>query len=156
MEVFLGMALGGLGSWIVVRGRPVPVPTVVSQSGRDQALIRLLQGAQRSVLMKVESLTLVPVGNELAQALQRKVSVNLELPLGAATDLEVSRIARLLMDLGAQVSFRGGSTERFRGALVVVDGDRFLYSAGPLERVAPDSEVAFVTGPVGDSKGRVP
>lgn len=106
--------------------------------------------------MKVESLTLVPVGNELAQALQRKVSVNLELPLGAATDLEVSRIARLLMDLGAQVSFRGGSTERFRGALVVVDGDRFLYSAGPLERVAPDSEVAFVTGPVGDSKGRVP
>jgi hypothetical protein len=90
----------------------------------------------------------VPAGNELAQALQRKVSVNIELPLDASLDAASSQLPRILMDLGAVVAFKSDATGNYRGTLLIVDDRQFMYSALPLTLSAPGARVSYVVGPV--------
>ena len=144
----LSLGAGGLTFCNLLKTRPGPARTVMSQAGRDQAVIRLLQGARRSVYLRTEALALVPAGNELAQAFQRHASVTVELPLDAGFDPEKSRLPRILMELGAVVTFRSDATANYRGTLLVVDGDRFLYSASPLTLSPPGAMVSYVAGPV--------
>ena len=144
----LSLGAGGFTFCDAMRGRWRPSRTVVSQAGRDQAVLRMLQGARSSVYLRTEALTLVPAGNELAQALQRKVSVSIELPLDASIDAEGSQLPRILMDLGAVVTFRGVDTRNYRGTWLVVDEQQFLYSALPLTLSAPGTLVSYVRGPI--------
>jgi len=144
----LSLGAGGFTFWNAMRGRWNPTRTLVSQAGRDQAVIRMLQGARRSVSLRTETLTLVPAGNELAQALQRKVSVNIELPLDASLDAASSQLPRILMDLGAVVAFKSDATGNYRGTLLIVDDRQFMYSALPLTLSAPGARVSYVVGPV--------
>jgi len=140
--------LGGIASWKAARPEPAPAALVVSHAGRDQALIQLLQGARKSVYLRTESLALVPVGNELAQAVQRNAAVSVDLPLDAGLSPRGSRLPRILMDLGAIVTFQSDPSGNYRGTYVVVDGSRFLYSAAPLGLSPPGALVSYVTGPV--------
>ena len=144
----LSLGVGGFTFCHSMRGRRSPTRTIVSQAGRDQALIRMLQGAQRSVYLRTETLALVPAGNELAQALQRKVSVSMELPLDSSLSGTGSQLPRILMDLGAVVAFRSDAIGNYRGTLLVVDDRQFLYSASPLTVGAPGAMVSYVKGPV--------
>ena len=118
---------------------------LVGQAGRDQALLRLIHGARRSIYLQTEQLTLVPVANELAQAVQRGVAVNLDLPLEVGSGN--SRLLRVLMQLGAVVAFKEDATGSIRGAYLEVDGQTFLYSAAPVTINVPGACVSFVTGP---------
>ena len=144
----LSLGAGGFTFCDAMRGRWIPTRTVLSQAGRDQAVIQMLQGARKSVYLRTEILTLVPAGNELAQALQRKASVSMELPLDASLNGAGSQLPRILMDLGAVVAFKSDATGNYRGTLLVVDDRQFLYSALPLTLSAPGTMVSFVTGPV--------
>ena len=143
----LSLGAGGVTFCDAMRGRWRLTRTVLSQAGRDQAVIRMLQGARRSVYLRTETLALVPAGNELAQALQRKVSVSMELPLEAGLNGSDSQLPRILMDLGAMVAFKSDATGNYRGTLLVVDGHHFLYSALPLTLSAPGAMVSYVVGP---------
>jgi hypothetical protein len=109
---------------------------------------RLIQGARKSVYLRTEGLTLVPAANELAQAFQRKASVIVELPLDSGMSGEGSRIPRILMDLGAVVTFRRELSGNYRGTYVVVDGNCFLYSTAPLGLSQPGALVSYVAGSV--------
>ena len=120
----------------------------ISQAGRDKALLRLVQGARRTVYLRTERLSLVPAGNELAQAVQRGVAVNLELPLEAGSNADDARLPQLLMDLGAVVAFKGDASRSIRGAYLEVDGEVFLYSAAPAAVCLPGASVSFVSGPL--------
>ena len=102
-----------------------------SHAGRDQGLIQLLQGARKSIYLRTEGLTLVPAGNELAQAAQRQAAVTIELPLDTGFSSGGSRLPRMLMELGAVVSFRSDPAWNYRGTYLEIDGERFLYSASP-------------------------
>lgn len=137
--------LGGLGSLAVVSQRQVQAPIVLSQAGRDQALIWMLKGARRTIYLRSKGLALVPVGNELAQALQRGTTVVVELPLCSATSCLDSRLATMIMELGAVVTFRDDAARQDQGTLLVIDGTRFLYSASPLILSSPGSEVSYVS-----------
>jgi hypothetical protein len=130
-----------------MRERQSPPTTVVSQAGRDQAVILMLQGARRRVYLRTAALALVPVGNELAQAIQRKASVTVELPLDASLNGVDSQLSRILMDLGAVVTFKSDAAENHLGTLLVVDDNQFLYSASPLTLSAPGTMVSYVVGP---------
>jgi hypothetical protein len=145
--VLAATLLGGIVSWKAVRLQPAAVALIVSHTGRDQALIQLLQGARKSVYLRTEGLSLVPAGNELAQAVQRKAVVTVELPLDAGLSSGGSRLPRMLMDLGAIVTFRSDPSGNYRGTYVVVDGTRFLYSAAPLGLSPPGALVSYVAGP---------
>jgi len=146
LVVSLGVCgITGCGS---VRGRRREARTVISQAGRDQAVIRLLQGARRCVYLRTEALALVPVGNELVQALQRQVSVTMELPLDAGLNSGRSQLPQILMDMGAVVEFRSDLVGNYRGTLLVVDEREFLYSATPLTFSIPGTMVSFVAGPI--------
>ena len=81
MGILAATVHGGIASWNAVRPQAAPVALVVSHAGRGQALAQLLQGARNSVYLRTEFLALVPAGNELAQAIQRKAFVAVELPL---------------------------------------------------------------------------
>jgi hypothetical protein len=144
----LSLGAGGLTFCLSMQERRTPARTVVSQAGRDQAAILILQGARRSVYLRTETLALVPVGNELAQALQRKVSVSIELPLGASLNAGGSQLPRILMDLGAVVAFKSDAIANYCGTLLVVDDQQFLYSASPLTLSAPGAMVSYVMGQV--------
>ena len=144
--LFLGAS--GFTFCDAMRGRWSPTRTVLSQAGRDQAVILMLQGARRTVYLRTETLALVPAGNELAQALQRKVSVSMELPLDASLSGAGSNLPRILMDLGAVVAFKSEARGNYRGTLLVVDDRQFLYSALPLTLSAPGAMVSYVKGPV--------
>ena len=146
--VALSLGAGDFTSCDAIRGRWSPTRTVLSQAGRDQAVIQMLQGARRSVYLRTEALTLVPAGNELAQALQRTVSVSMELPLDASLNGAGSQLPRILMELGAVVAFKSDSTGNYRGALLVVDDRQFLYSALPLTLSPPGAMVSYVVGPI--------
>ena len=148
MGILGATLLGGITTWQAVRSEPAPAELVVSHAGRDQAVIQLLQGAQKSVHLRTGGLALVPVGNELAQAVQRNVAVSVDLPLDAGLSPGGSRLPRVLMDLGAIVTFRSDPSENYRGTFVVVDGTRFLYSAAPLGLSPPGALVSYVAGPV--------
>ena len=145
------VSMGGSGytAWAALKASRERGAVVVSHSGRDQALVRLIQGARRSVWVRTECLTLTPIGNELAQAFQRGVSVRVELPLQAGTSAAESRLPRILMELGAQVSFRSDPALHYRGAYVEVDGRTFFYSAAPLAPNVPGALVSYVAGPLG-------
>ena len=91
-------------------------------------------------------MTLTPVGNELAQAIQRKVPVTVELPLASGMNPVESRLPRLLMDLGAMVTFKSDPASNYRGSYVVVDGHQILYSAAPLGYSPPGALVSYVVG----------
>jgi hypothetical protein len=108
----------------------------------------MLQDARKSVYLRTEVLTLVPAGNELAQALQRKVTVSMELPLDASLNGVGSQLPRILMDLGAVVTFKSDATGNYRGTLLVTDDRQFLYSASPLTLNAPGAMVSYVKGPI--------
>jgi len=110
----LSLGAGGLTFCHSMRERRAPARTVVSQAGRDQAVILMLLGTRRNVYLRTEALALVPVGNELAQALQRKVSVNIELPLDASLNAGGSQLPRILMDLGAVVAFKSDASGNYR------------------------------------------
>lgn len=138
--------LGAFECWQAVRPEPAPAAIVVSLKGRDQALIQLLKGARKSVYLRSEGLTIVPVGNELAQAIQRKAIVSVDLPLDAGLNPEGSKLPRLLMEMGAIVTFRSAPPENHRGTYVVVDGTRFLYSAAGLRLSPPGALVSYVVG----------
>ena len=142
----LSLGAGGITTWTALRSASRPRPVQVSLAGRDHALIRFLRSARGSITVRTESLTLTPVGNELAQAVQRKASVAVELPLEAGLNPLESRLPRLLMELGAVVSFRSDPAASYRGAYVVVDGNRFFYSAAPLAPSPPGAQVSFVAG----------
>ena len=144
----LSLGAGSVTFCNAVRGRWSPARIVVSQAGRDQAVIRMLQGAMKSVYLRTETLALVPVGNELAQALQRKVAVNVELPLNASLNAADSQLARILMNLGAVVEFKSDAAGNYRGTMLVVDDRQFLYSASPITLSAPGAMVSYVQGPV--------
>ena len=144
----LSLGAGSFTFCTAMRGLRSPARIVISQVGRDLAVIRMLQGAQKSVYLRTESLTLVPAGNELAQALQRKISVSVELPLGASLNGSGSQLPRILMDLGAVVAFKSDATGNYRGTLMVVDDRQFMYSASPLTLSAPGAMVSYVKGPV--------
>jgi hypothetical protein len=148
MGILAATLLGGIASWQAVRPEPALASLVVSHAGRDQALIQLLQRARKSVYLRTEDLTLVPAGNELAQAIQRKVSVTVELPLDAGLSPVGSRLPRLLMGLGAVVSFRSDPAWNYRGTYLEIDGARFLYSASPLILNPPGALVSYVAGPI--------
>ena len=145
--ILAATVIGGIASLKAVRPQAAPAALVVSRAGRDQALVQLLQGARKSVYLRTEGLTLVPAGNELAQAVQRKAAVTVELPLGAGLSPGGSRLPRMLMDLGAIVTFRSDPSGNYRGTYVVVDGTRFLYSAAPLGLSTPGALVSYVAGP---------
>ncbi|WP_316411543.1 hypothetical protein [Mesoterricola sediminis] len=98
--------------------------------------------------LRTEALALVPAANELAQALQRKVSVSVELPMAASLSGEGSQLPRILMDLGAVVVFKSDCAGNYRGTLLVVDDRQFLYSALPLTLSAPGAMVSYVEGAV--------
>lgn len=121
---------------------------IVSQAGRDQAFLRLIREARTSVFLRTECLTLVPAGNELIQAIQRKVTVTVDLPLASGYGAEASHLPRLLMGQGAVVTFRGDPAANDRGTFLVVDGIRFLYSATPLTLNVPGAQVSYVAGPL--------
>jgi phosphatidylserine/phosphatidylglycerophosphate/cardiolipin synthase-like enzyme len=118
---------GGYTAWAALQAGRDRGAVLVSHSGRDQALVRLIQGARRSICVRTECLTLTPIGNELAQAFQRGVSVRIELPLQAGTSAAESRLPRILMELGAQVSFRSDPAWNYRGAYLELDGRTFFY-----------------------------
>jgi hypothetical protein len=147
MGLLAATFLGGMASWKVARPQSTLPLVVVSHAGRDQALIQLLKGARKSVYLRTEALTLVPAGNELAQAVQRNAAVSVDLPLDAGLSPGGSRLPRMLMDLGAIVTFRGDPSGDYRGTYVVVDGARFLYSAAPLGLSPPGALVSYVAGP---------
>lgn len=143
--------LGSLALWwqgYLVRPQQA-VALTVSQTGRDQAILGLIQQARTSVYLRTESLTLVPAGNELVQALQRNVAVTVDLPLKAGFNAENSRLPRLLMAQGAVVTFRGDPALDDRGTFLIMDGGRFLYSGSPLTLSVPGARVAYVAGPFG-------
>jgi hypothetical protein len=142
----LSLGAGGLTTWNTIKHTQTPAQTIVSQAGRDQVLIRMLQGAKKSVYLRTEALALVPAGNELAQACQRSVVVTVELPLASGLIGEESRLPRILMDLGAVVIFKSDAVANYRGTYVVVDGTRFLYSAAPLGLSPPGALVSYVAG----------
>lgn len=147
MGILVATVLGCFASWKAVRPQLPPATLVVSHAGRDQALLLLIQGARKTVYVRTEGLALVPAGNELAQAIQRKALVTVELPLGAGLSPEGSNLPRMLMGLGAIVTFRSDPSGNYRGTYVVVDGNRFLYSAAPLELSPPGALVSYVAGP---------
>jgi hypothetical protein len=149
MGLLAATLLGAIASWMVTRPQAAPAALVVSQAGRDEAVIRMLQEARKSVYLRTESLALVPAGNELAQAVQRKVSVMVELPLASGMRVGDSRLSRILMNLGAIVSFKSDVASNYRGTYLVVDGNQFLYSATPLTLSPPGAMVSFVSGPTG-------
>lgn len=144
----VSLGVSGFTCCKAMRGRRSAVRTVVSQAGRDQAAIRMLQGTRRSVYLRTEALALVPVGNELAQALQRRVSVTMVLPLDVGLNAGGSQLPRILMDLGAVVAFKSDAAGNYRGTLLVVDDRQFLYSASPLTLSAPGAMVSYVMGQV--------
>lgn len=146
--VALSLGAGGFMVCDAIRGRSRPARTLLSQAGRDQAVIRMLQGARKSVYLRTEALTLVPAGNELAQAVQRRVSVWMELPLEAGLNSAGSQLPRILMDLGAVVAFKNDASGNYRGTLLVVDDRQFLYSASPLTMNKSGAYVSYVAGPV--------
>jgi hypothetical protein len=147
MCILAATLIAGIAAWVADRPQPVPAALVVSHTGRDQALILLIQGARKSVYLRTKGLGLVPAGNELAQAIQRKAAVTVELPLDAGLSPGGSTLPRMLMDLGAVVTFRSDPSGNYRGTYVVVDGNRFLYSAAPLELSPPGALVSYVAGP---------
>lgn len=142
--------LWGVADWCRARLGKIskPSPIIVSEAGRDQAILRLIQEARASVYLRTERLTLVPAGNELVQAIKRKTTVTVDLPLVAGCDIEAARLPRMLMKQGAVVSFRGDPIGSDRGTFLVVDGDRFLYSATPLTLGATGAPVSYVSGPL--------
>lgn len=144
----LSLGAGGITTWSALQSARTPARIQVSQTGRDHALIRLLQSARTSVYLRTESLTLPPVGNELAQAVQRKVPVTVDLPLAAGTNPVECRLPRLLMDLGATVTFKSDPASNYRGSYMVVDGHKFQYSAAPLGYSPPGALVSYVAGDV--------
>ena len=89
---------------------------------------------------------MTPVDNQLAQAIQRKVPVTVDLPLASGTYPVDSRLPRLLMDLGAMVTFKRDPALNYRGSYVVVDGHEFLYSAAPLGFSPPGALVRMLPG----------
>ena len=148
MGILAATLIGGIASWQAIRPHSAPVGLVVSHTGRDQALIQFLQGARKSVYLRTEGLTLVPAGNELAQAVQRKATVTIELPLDAGLRSGGSQLPRLLMELGAVVTFRSDSACNYRGTYLEIDRERFLYSSSPLTLNPPGAQVSYVTGPI--------
>jgi hypothetical protein len=148
MGILVATLLGGIASWQAARPQAAPAALVVSHAGRDQALIHLLQGARKSVYLRTEGLELVPAGNELAQAVQRNAAVKLELPLNAGLSPEGSQLPRMLMEVGAVVTFRSDQACNYRGTYLEIDGERFLYSASPLIVNSPGALVSYVAGPM--------
>jgi hypothetical protein len=148
VSTMLSLGVSGFTFCRSLGGRRGPTKTLLSQAGRDQAVIQMLQDTRTSVYLRTEGLTLVPVGNELAQALQRKVSVTMELPLNASLKCADSQLSRILMDLGAVVTFKSDAIGNYRGTLLVVDDRQFLYSASPLTLNTPGALVSYVVGPI--------
>jgi hypothetical protein len=148
MGILVATLVGGIASWRALWPEPAPAALVISHAGRDQALVQLLQEARKSVYLRTEGLTLVPAGNELAQAVQRRAVVTVELPLVAGLGLEDSRLPRMLMELGAVVTFRSDPACNYRGTYLEIDGERFLYSASPLALNPPGALVSYVAGPI--------
>ena len=120
--------------------------TIISQAGRDRAVVNLLQSAKKSVYLRTEGLTLVPVGNELAQAIQRQASITVELPLDVCLSPSDSRLPRIFMELGALVTFKSDPSSNYRGTLLVVDEAKFLYSASALTVSPSGTQVSYVMG----------
>lgn len=139
-----------LGGWAARRLalRYKAEPVVVSLSGRDQALVVLLRQAKKSVYLRTESLELIPAGNELAQARQRQILVTVDLPLQAGMAGMGSQLTRILMELGAIVTFRSDAALSYSGTYLEVDGESFLYSAHPLVQAPQGSRVSYVIGPL--------
>ena len=148
----LGMILlwGGTDSYRSFKARrSKQTALIVSQSGRDLAILGMIHEAKNSVYVRTERLTLIPAGNEMVQAIQRKAAVTVDLPLGTGCDAEASQLPRLLMEQGAVVSLRSDPSAGGRGTYLVVDGHRFLYSAAPLTVVTPGAQVSYVAGELG-------
>ena len=143
--------LWGVADWCRARmeTRPKGSALIVSQVGRDKAILRMIQEARTSVYLRTERLTLVPAGSELLRAIQRKASVTIDLPLRSGCAAEAARLPYLLMEQGAVVSFRSDPAACDRGTFLVVDGARFIYSATPLTLSVPGAQVSYVTGPLG-------
>ncbi len=145
----LGLGLMVLGAGLLVNRRGVAQdPWTFSMAGRDRAVVLALQGTRRSIYVRTERLSLVPVANELAQGLQRGVSVTVDLPLEAGWDRETSQVCRVLMGLGAVVTFREGATVTCRGAYLEMDGERFIYSATGLVPCPRCRAASYVLGPL--------
>jgi hypothetical protein len=142
---------GGFTTWRASRENRV-APAELHQSGRDQALIDFIKCAKKSVLVRTDSLTLVPVGNELGLAQQRGVPVTMDFPVEAGEVGRDTRLVRVLIELGATASFKSDSTWNYSGAYVVVDGSRYFYSASPLDQCPKGARVSFVVGPLKEAK----
>lgn len=145
------LMFGGFTTWRASRENRV-APAELHQSGRDQALIDFIKCAKKSVLVRTDSLTLVPVGNELGLAQQRGVPVTMDFPVEAGEVGRDTRLVQVLIELGATASFKTDSTWNYSGAYVVVDGTRYFYSASPLDQCPKGARVSFVVGPLKEAK----
>lgn len=145
------LLFGGVSTWRVTHENRT-VPAQLYQAGRDQALIEFIRSAKKSVVVRTDSLTLVPVGNELGLVQQKGVPVSMEFPVEAGDIGRDTRLVQVLMELGATASFKSDSTWNYKGAYVVVDGLRYFYSASPLDQCPKGARVSFVVGPLPEAK----
>jgi len=145
--ILLGLSLAGLaGSGALMLQRaPLPPAPLYSRSGRDRALIRQIRSAQQTVFVRTRRFALVPIANELLQVLQARKAVRLELPLGEAHHLELIQI---LMAQGAVVEWSSEPAAAYEGTYLLVDGQRALYSAAPLDYGIPGIPRSFMEGTV--------
>jgi len=142
----LSVGVGAFSTWRTTH-KAAGIPVVVSQRGRDQEVFRLVKSAKRTITVRTENLSMVPLANELAQAQQRGVKVAVYLPL--EDGLRDGRLGAALMGVGALVQWKEDpSSGSYKGAYIEVDQERFLYSATPLAPVWPGANVGYVSGPV--------
>lgn len=141
--ILLGISLAGLaacGVLALLRPDRAPAP-VFSRAGRDRALLQHIRSARQTVYVRTRRFALVPVANELLQALQQRKAVQLELPLGEAHHPE---LVQLLMEHGAVVQLSSEPAAAYEGSYVLVDGRRALYSAAPLDYGVPGIGRSFL------------
>jgi len=152
VALLVGSSLLGVGGLAWFKGHPntaAKPQTVLSQSGRDMALVQAIRDAKKSIFVRTQGFALVPVANELLQAQQRGVAVRLELP-PPPRDISEGRLVEILADHGAIFQFGPGPIQSFEGTLVVIDdhetSQQWLYSAAPLTYVVPGTARSYVRG----------
>lgn len=152
VALLVGSSLLGVGGLAWVKGHSAPAPrpqAVLSQSGRDMALVQAIRDAKKSIFVRTKELSLVPMANELLQAQQNGVAVRLELP-PPPRSLNEGKIVELLAIAGAIFQCGPGPIDSFEGTLVVIDqnapSEQWFYSASPLTYVVPGTARSFVQG----------
>lgn len=126
--------------------RPKEMGVQVIPNGRDAAIIKAMQGAKKSVLVKTERFELCEIATVLANLPPKKVHVVVEVPEEAACRSMENAFSKVFNQVGVSMKVGLDAAEAYKGTLVIVDGETVIYSGAGLNYAPANSARPYVVG----------